>query len=133
MDDVFAFLNENRTGFLATVDAKGHPHVRVVGLQCIKDNCLYNATASIKPMYEQMNTCPDVELAVSRPDFSMNLRLTGKAKVCDNMALKREIIGASETLARLYQSAENPIFTLFYIQPQTARFWSFKEDRTITL
>lgn len=133
MDDVFAFLSENRMGFLATVDAEGHPHVRVVGLQCIKGDCLYYATASNKPMYEQMKTSPDVELAVSRPDFSMNLRLAGKAKICDDMALKQEIIGASETLKRLYQSAENPIFTLFNIRPQTARFWSFKEDRTITL
>jgi uncharacterized pyridoxamine 5'-phosphate oxidase family protein len=133
LDEVFAFLSENRKGFLATLDAQGYPHVRVVGLQCISGGCLYYATAKTKPMYEQMQACPYVELAVSNPDFSMNLRLTGTATLCDDMALKREIIDASESLTRLYQSAENPIFTLFYIKPKTARFWSFKEDRTIEL
>ena len=133
MDEILAFLEENRTGFLSTVDAQGYPHVRVVGLQRVRDGYLIYATAKTKPMYEQMKRCPQVELAVSRPDFSLNLRVEGEVTLLDDMESKREIIQASPSLTRLYQSAENPIFTLFGIKPKKARFWSFTQDRTIEL
>ena len=133
MNEVYEFLTKNRTGFLATVDAENHPHARAVGLALIREGNLYYATANTKPMYAQMKQNPNVELAVSTPDFSMNLRVAGKAVLCDDMELKKEVMTASPALQSIYSSSENPIFTLMYIVPSSARFWSFAEDRTVQL
>ena len=133
MEELFEFLTQYKTGFLSTVDANGYPHVRVVGLQCIKDNMLVYATAKTKPMYEQMQNCSHVELAVSKPDYSLNVRVSGEAALCDEMELKKEIIQNSPSLTRLYGSADNPAFTLFCIKPLKARYWSFTEDRTVAI
>ena len=131
MEELIEFLTRYRTGFLSTVDADGYPHVRVVGLQCVRDGLLYYATAKNKPMFQQMHDCSHVELAVSKPDYSLNIRVAGEATLCDEMDLKKEIIQNSPSLTKLYGSAENPVFTLFCIKPQKARYWSFTEDRTV--
>ena len=37
MEEVIQFLLENRSGYLATVDAEGRPHARVIGLNYVED------------------------------------------------------------------------------------------------
>ncbi len=69
MNEVFQFLLENRSGYLATVDADGKPHARVIGLNFIEDGKLYYALSTQKGMYAQIQQKPDVELAVSAKDF----------------------------------------------------------------
>lgn len=133
MNEVCQFLLENRSGYLATVDAEGKPHARVIGLNFIEDGKLYYALSTQKGMYTQIQQHPDVELAVSAKDFSKVVRVTGKAYIDDRPELKQKLFENSPALKHLYQSPENPIFAAMYIQPESARIWSFTEDRTVTL
>ena len=133
MNEVFQFLLENRSGYLATVDAEGKPHARVIGLNYIEDGKLYYALATTKGMYAQIQQNPDVELAVSLPNFSKVVRVGGKAYIDNRMEIKQKLFENSPGLKGLYQSPENPIFAAMYIQPESARIWSFTEDRTIDL
>lgn len=133
MDEVYQFLLENRSGYLATVDAEGKPHARVIGLNFIDEGKLYYALATTKGMYEQIQHKADVELAVSAPDFSKVIRVRGKACIVDSLETKQKLFENSPALKGLYQSPENPIFAAMYIQPETVRIWSFTEDRTLQL
>ena len=133
MNEVYQFLLENRSGYLATVDAKGKPHTRVIGLNFIDEGKLYFALATTKGMYTQIQHEPDVELAVSAPNFSKVIRVCGKAYIDDRMEIKQKLFENSPALKGLYQSPENPIFAAMYIQPESARIWSFTEDRTLQL
>lgn len=133
MDEVLQFLTENRSGYLATVDAEGKPHVRVIGLNFIDGKKLYYALSTQKGMYEQIRQNPHVELAVSKPDFSKVVRITGQAHIDDRMEIKQKLFSNSPSLKFLYQSPDNLIFTAMYIEPKSARIWSFTEDRTLQL
>lgn len=133
MKEVYQFLLENRSGYLATVDAEGKPHARVIGLNFIDDGKLYYALATTKGMYTQIQHQPAVELAVSAPNFSKVIRVRGKAVLDGSMELKRKLFENSPALKGLYQSPENPIFAAMYIVPESVRIWSFTEDRTIEL
>ena len=133
MNEVYQFLLDNRSGYLATVDAEGKPHARVIGLNFIEDGKLYYALSTQKGMYAQIQQTPDVELAVSAKDFSKVVRVTGKAYIDDRPELKQKLFENSPALKHLYQSPENPIFAAMYIQPESARIWSFTEDRTVQL
>ena len=126
-------MKQNRIGYLATTDAEGKPHVRVIGLNFIDDGKLYYALATTKGMYEQIQNNPEIELAVSQPDFSKVIRVHGKAFIDDHMEIKQKLFDYSPTLKNLYKSPDNPIFKAMYIQPETARIWSFTEDRTLQL
>ena len=113
--------------------ADGKPHARVVGLNFIEDGKLYYALSTQKGMYAQIQQKPDVELAVSAKDFSKVVRVTGKAYIADQAELKQKLFENSPALKHLYQSPDNPIFAAMYIQPESARIWSFTEDRTVKL
>jgi len=132
MEEVYQFLLENRSGYLATVDAEGKPHARVIGLNFIEDGKLYYALSTQKGMYSQIQAQPEVELAVSAPNFSRVVRVQGKAFLDDRAEIKQKLFENSPALKHLYQSPENPIFAAMYIQPETARIWSFTEDRTVS-
>ena len=132
MEEVIQFLLENRSGYLATVDPEGKPRARVIGLNFIEDGKLYYALSTQKGMYTQIQHQPDVELAVSAPNFSKVVRVHGKAYLDDRMEIKQKLFENSPALKHLYQSPENPIFAAMYIQPESARIWSFTEDRTVT-
>lgn len=131
MKEVYEFLQENRSGYLATVDAEGKPHTRVIGLNYIEDGKLYYALATTKGMYAQIQHQPEVELAVNLPNYSKFIRVRGKAYIDDRMEIKQKLFENSPALKHLYQSPENPIFAAMYIVPETARIWSFTEDRTV--
>lgn len=133
MNEVYQFLLENRSGYLATVDEEGNPHARVIGLNFIDDGKLYYALATTKGMYTQIQHNPNVELAVSAPNFSKVVRVRGKAYLDNRMEIKQKLFENSPALKGLYQSPENPIFAAMYIQPESARIWSFTEDRTVQL
>ncbi len=133
MEEVIQFLLENRSGYLATVDAEGRPHARVIGLNYVEDGKLYYALSTQKGMYTQIQGQPDVELAVSAPNFAKVVRVHGKAYLDDRMEIKEKLFANSPALKHLYQSPDNPIFAAMYIKPESARIWSFTEDRTIEL
>lgn len=133
MNEVYEFLLENRSGYLATVDAEGKPHTRVIGLNYIDEGKLYYALATTKGMYTQIQHEPEVELAVNVPNYSKFVRVRGKAYIDDRMEIKQKLFENSPALKHLYQSPENPIFAAMYIVPETARIWSFTEDRTVEL
>ena len=133
MNEVYEFLLENKCGYLATVDAQGKPHARVIGLNCIDEGKLYFALATTKGMYTQIQHEANVELAVSTPDFSKVVRVWGKAYIDDRMEIKQKLFDNAPALKGLYQSPDNPIFAAMYIQPESARIWSFTEDRILQL
>lgn len=134
MNEVFQFLLDNRSGYLATINPEGKPEARVIGLNFIDDDGkLYYALATTKGMYSQIQNKPDVELAVSTPNFSKVVRVRGKAFIDNRMEIKEKLFANSPALKHLYQSPENPIFAAMYIKAESARIWSFTEDRTVQL
>ena len=95
MNKVIEFLNENPVQYLATVGRDGKAKCRPF-------------------MYKDMQENPEIEISVSSPSYAW-IRLHGKAVFENNMAAKEMCI-ANPIVKGQYQTADNPIFEVFYLE-----------------
>lgn len=126
MEEVKKFLKENRLGFLASVD-NGKPRVRPWGFMLEEKGRFYFCTNTTKDVYKQLKKVPYIEFSCTNKEFNMWLRLSGQITFSDDRKMKEKIIESNDPLKNLYKSADNPIFTIFYLEHGAASIWSFSE------
>jgi uncharacterized pyridoxamine 5'-phosphate oxidase family protein len=124
MEEVIKFLKENRIGFLASVD-NGKPRVRPWGFMFEEKGRFYFCTNTTKEVYKQLKNVPYVEFSCTNKESNTWLRLRGQITFSDDRKIKEKIIGSNELLKNMYKTADNPIFTIFYLEHGTASIWSF--------
>ena len=103
MNEVVKFLNENPVQYLATVGRDGKAKCRPFMFAGEKDGKLWFCTNNQKDVYQDMQANPYVEVSVSSPAYAW-IRLNGKEMCIQNPIVKSQ-----------YQTADNPIFEVFYL------------------
>lgn len=83
-----------------------------------QDGKLWFCTNNTKDVYKDIQANPEIEVSVSNPSFAW-IRLNGKAVFENNMTVK-EACMKSPIVQGQYQTAENPIFEVFYLDGATA-------------
>ena len=126
MNDVVKFLEANPVQYLATVGRDGKAKCRPFMFCFEKDGRLWFCTNNTKDVYRDMQANPFVELCVSSPEYSW-VRLNGKAVFENNMAVKEGCMG-SPIVREQYQTADNPIFEVFYLEDAKAVIADFSGD-----
>lgn len=63
MDEILAFLKENPTYFLATIDEQGNPHVRPFGTITKFEDALIIQTGRKKEVYKQLKANPKASIS----------------------------------------------------------------------
>ena len=119
MNEVIQFLNENPVQYFATVGLDGRPKVRPFQFMLEQDGKLYFCTNNTKEVYKEIQTTPYVEIVTSSSTFAW-MRLSGKVTFSNDLEIKKAIIEASPLVKSLYQTAENPIFEIFYLDEANA-------------
>jgi uncharacterized pyridoxamine 5'-phosphate oxidase family protein len=127
MEEVIKFLGENRIGFLASVD-KGKPRVRPFGFMFEKKGKLYFCTNTTKDVYKQLKNLPYIEFSCVNKEFNTWLRLSGQITFSDDREIKEKIIESNDLLKNIYKTADNPIFTIFYLEHGSTSISSFVEQ-----
>jgi len=115
MNEVIKFLNENPVQYFATMGLDGKPKVRPFQFMLEKDGKLYFCTNNGKDVFKQLEKCPYVEITTSSPTFAW-IRLNGKVVFSKDLEIKKAILENSSLVKSLYQTAENPIFEIFYLE-----------------
>lgn len=123
MSEVTAFLNENPVQYLATVGRDGCAKVRPFMFMGEIDGKLWFCTNNQKDVYKDMMENPNIEICVSSPSYAW-IRIHGQAVFENNMAVKEECI-KNPIVKGQYQTAENPIFEVFYIKNAHATIADF--------
>lgn len=113
MNDVVKFLNDNPVQYLATVGRDGKAKCRPFMFSGELDGKLWFCTNNQKDVYQDMQENADIEISVSSPEYAW-IRLNGKAVFEDNKAVK-EMCMINPIVKGQYQSADNPIFEVFYL------------------
>ena len=113
MKEVVAFLQENPVQYLATVGRDGKAKCRPFMFAGEKDGKLWFCTNNQKDVYKDMQANPYVELSVSSPTYAW-IRLNGKT-VFENDKAAKEICLQNPIVKSQYQTADNPIFEVFYL------------------
>lgn len=119
--EIISFLKENPVCAFATIDGN-KPSVRPVQLMFEDNAKLYFCTANPKTMYKQMQTNPNVELAVSSKEYMTTLRISAKVNFSKDIALKQRIINENTLVRSIYKTADNPTLEVFYIEHGIAKF-----------
>ncbi len=114
MKKVVEFLQANPVQYLATVGTDGKAKCRPFMFAGEMDGKLWFCTNNQKEVYKDMQVNPEIEISVSSPDYAW-IRLHGKAVFENNMAAKEMCI-ANPIVKSQYQTAENPIFEVFYLE-----------------
>ena len=110
MKKVVEFLTANPVQYLATVGRDGKAKCRPFMFCFEQDGKLWFCTNNTKDMQEN----PYVEVSVSSPSYAW-IRLSGKAVFENNMAVKVGCMG-NPIVKGQYQTADNPIFEVFYLE-----------------
>ena len=114
MKKVTEFLNANPVQYLATIGRDGKAKCRPFMFYLEQDGKLWFCTNSTKEVYKDMQEHPFVEVSVSSPEYAW-IRLHGKAVFENNMAIKEACLN-NPIVKSQYQTADNPIFEVFYLE-----------------
>lgn len=123
MEQVVTFLQENSSGYLATVE-EGKPRVRPFQFMLEDDGKFYFCTSNTKAVYRQLQANPNVEFSSSSPNFAW-LRLSGEVKFSNDRRIKERVMEISPLVKSIYQTADNPVFEIFYLDHGTALIADF--------
>lgn len=114
MKKAVEFLKANPVQYLATVGRDGKAKVRPFMFLFEQDGKLWFCTNNQKDVYKDMMANPEIEVCVSDPTYAW-IRIHGKAVFEDNKAVKEGAMG-NPIVKGQYQTADNPIFEVFYIE-----------------
>ncbi len=113
MNRVVEFLQANPVQYLATVGRDGKAKCRPFMFSGEFGGKLWFCTNNTKDVYKDMQANPEIEISVSSPEYAW-LRLHGTAVFEDNKAVK-EMCMENGIVKGQYQTADNPIFEVFYL------------------
>lgn len=112
--------------YLATVGRDGKAKCRPFMFCLEQDGRLWFCTNHTKEVYKDMQANPNVEVCISSPAFAW-LRVSGRAVFEDNRAVKEGCM-ANPIVKGQYQTADNPIFEVFYLADAHAVIADFSGD-----
>ena len=126
MIDFTALLKATPNGVLATQDGQG-VKTRVFQYLFADANKVYFCTNSEKPVYKQLTSNPNVSFCTYPADFNPVLSINGKAVFVEDMTLKARALDENPLIKGIYNSPDNPVFKIFYIDVEELETFSFTE------
>ncbi|VYT05201.1 Pyridoxamine 5'-phosphate oxidase [uncultured Anaerotruncus sp.] len=118
MNEAIAFLRENPVQYLATVGRDSRAKCRPFMFAGELDGKLWFCTNNQKDVYRDIVENPYVEVSVASPAYAW-IRLSGKAVFEDSREAKEMCMG-NPIVKSQYQTADNPIFVVFYLEEARA-------------
>lgn len=106
--------DQTAIGFLATID-NGKPRVRPWGFMFEENGRLYFSTASTKDVYRQLIAVPFIEYSKTTKDMVW-IRISGEIQFDEDVKKKEKVLELIPFLKQRYQSADNPVFKVFYLE-----------------
>ena len=125
MDEILAYLKENPTYYLATVDADGNPQVRPFGTISLIEGALYIQTGKSKPVYEQVVAHPHAAICTMGKDGTW-IRLEADFVPDDSPALCDAALDEYPQLRAMYAPGDGNC-TLLRLDNPRATVYSFTE------
>jgi uncharacterized pyridoxamine 5'-phosphate oxidase family protein len=120
MEKIIDFLTKNNVGIVATSE-NNKPHGRPQHIHLIRDGKFYFTTANVKKAYAQLKENPYIEFIVTTPNF-ITVRISGQVEFTNDLTEKQLIIDNSPLVKKGYETADNPIFEVFYLQHGEATY-----------
>jgi pyridoxamine 5'-phosphate oxidase len=95
--EILAFLNNNPACHLAIIEGN-KPHVRGMLIYQADKNGIVFHTAKTKDLHKQLSVNPEVELCFNNYKDNIQVRVSGKMELVEDLALKKEIVSKRKFL-----------------------------------
>lgn len=123
MTNYTEIIEQNPTGVLATQNGAG-ADTRVVHCLFAENGRLYFTTSSEKPMYAQLAANPNASFCAFPQNYAPVLTLNGRVTFVEDPAFKARVMEQSDMVKRNYQTPENPVFKLFYLEVEEVKVYN---------
>lgn len=124
MEEVYEFLKNAKTWYLATVDEEGNPQVRPFGAQNIFEGKLYIQTGLKKKVARQMLSHP--RIAITGMCDGKWIRLNADAIYDERIEAQQAMLDANPGLKSMYTAGDGNT-AVFYLKNAEAQICSFTE------
>lgn len=129
MEEIYAFLKQAETYYLATVEGD-QPRVRPFGTVDLFEGKLYIQTGKVKPVSKQIQANPKVEICAFKDGAW--LRLAGELARDDRLEAKKHMLDNYPMLRRMYDEHDDNTEVLYFTHGE-ATFSSFAAPpKTVT-
>lgn len=127
MQRVYDFLKKANTYYLATMEGD-QPHVRPFGTIDLFDGKLYIQTGKCKPVSQQMQANPKIEICAM--DDGKWLRVEATVVRDENIEAKQHMLDNYPSLQAMYSATDDNTEVL-YLKDATAVISSFTEEPVV--
>ena len=126
--DAIDFANNNSVVFLSTTDAN-QPRVRGMWMWFADETGFYYHTGTMKSLYKQLCTNPNVEACHHDAKNGIMLRVAGKIEFVNDSALKEKLLNEREWLKTEIQN-RNAVgeVVIFRIYTGEAYSWTMENN-----
>ncbi len=127
--EIIAFLNANPVFHLATLDGD-KPRVRGMLLYRADEKGIVFHTGKMRDLYKQLTANPHVELSFNNgsDDNLIQVRVSGKVELVEDLALKKEIVRNREFLKPFVEQAGYGPLAVYRIKDGVASIWAMKTN-----
>ena len=126
-NDMLMFINANPACCLATVE-NDRPRVRGMLLYRADEKGLVFHTGDYKDLYRQVLENPYAEACFTSPDGGIQIRVSGKMEIVEDLDLKKEIVEARDFLrAWVYENGFEKLKVL-RLGECTTTLWTFERN-----
>jgi pyridoxamine 5'-phosphate oxidase len=126
--DCVKFANENGTCYLATADGD-QPRVRALGMWYADETGFYFQAQTVKALCKQLEKNPKVEGYFHTKDYSKVMRVSGKVKFLDDLAIRARCIEERPFVKNFgITEPDNPLLAVFQIYTGEAYFWTMADS-----
>lgn len=119
-------LKSNPNGILAT-QSGSKVKTRVFQYLFSDGDKVYFCTNNEKPVYQQLLANPHVSFCTHPNNFTPVVSVNGKVVFVEDMSFKTRALDENPGIKGIYETPENPIFKIFYIDVEEVETFSFAE------
>lgn len=129
MNKIVEELKKAGVFYIATVDAKGQPHVRPFGAVAEFEGKVYFCTNNTKKCYAEMTANPKTEISGMEQDGTW-LRITGKLVRDDRDEARAAMLEDNPDLKKMYHIGDG-IFEVLYLDDAACTKYSFTAEPVV--
>ena len=123
--DILAFINSNRSCYLATVEGN-KPHVRAMGIHQADEDGIIIQSCVLKDVHKQLCDNQNIELCFLKE--GVQIRVSGTVEFVDDTKFRDEVIAKRSRLNEIIEKHGNEVITLYRLRHGLATVWTHETD-----